>query len=237
MCSLAGAAALFVTAASGAYAQSGGDFSCTEFIGYSQTRQWYLAGFGPSVGWSGAWQLRARDSAAVEFWADPGFAGWDPSNRLSHCGQNTEKPDRIVLDVTNDYQADVNWWIDEINSAVDTIHTKFPSVKQIVRQPVVGGPGGGQCRFGGTVVRASYNHPYVDQAIAQVAGGDVVIGADPTVRTCADYADDIGHLTPDAQVAIGNSIVNFYMQFGGGPPTDSGASTANSDGGSADTGG
>jgi hypothetical protein len=207
-----------------ARAQSG-DFTCTEFIGYSQTRQWYLSGFGPAVGWAGAWQLRARDAAAVEFWADPGFVGWDPSTRLSHCGQSGDNPDRIVLDVTNDYQADVNWWIGQINTAVQTIHAKFPSVRQIVLQPVVGGPGGGQCRFGGNIVRASYNHPVVDQAIASVAGDDVVVGADPTVRTCADYADDIGHLTPDAQVAIGTSILNFYMQSGGGPSADGGTAS------------
>ena len=59
-------------------------------------------------------------------------------------------------------------------------------------------------------MRASYNHPYIDQAIARVVGGDVARGADPHVRTCSDYADDIGHLQDGAIAPIGRNIASFY---------------------------
>jgi hypothetical protein len=217
------AVALLSLGPSSAGADSSG-YSCTEVIGYSQTRQWYFGGFASAVDTS-AWQLRARDAAAVEFWADPGFAGWDPSNVLTRCAQNSGRPDRVVLDVTNDYQTDVGWWTDQISTAVATIRRKYPGVRQIVLEPVVGGAGGGQCQFNGKVVRASFNHPYINQAIANVADADVVVGAAPRVRTCGDYADDIGHLAGDAPVAVGRSIAEFYAST----PTTTTTSTTSSD--------
>jgi hypothetical protein len=101
----------------------------------------------------------------------------------------------------------------DIRNVVATIRLKYPSVRQIYLQPVVGGPGGGICNFGGNPadpVRASSNHPFIDQAIAQVVGGTVITGPSPTVRSCSDYADDIGHLVDPAKVPIGQTIGSFY---------------------------
>ncbi|MGQ0669846.1 MAG: hypothetical protein ACT4PO_09280, partial [Actinomycetota bacterium] len=91
------------------------------------------------------------------------------------------------------------------------IRTKVPGLEQIVLQPVVGGPGGAECEVGGETVRASFNHPFIDEAIARVVGGDVVAGASPEVRTCSDYRDSTGHLENDARGPIGLSIGNFYV--------------------------
>jgi hypothetical protein len=50
----------------------------------------------------------------------------------------------------------------------------------------------------------------IDQAIAQVTGGDIVAGASPEVFSCSDYADSKGHLVADARGPIGAAIGAFY---------------------------
>ncbi len=63
-------------------------------------------------------------------------------------------------------------------------------------------------------MRASVNHPIIDEAIgivvADVAG--VESGASPEVRSCADYRDDLGHLTETAVGPIGEEIAEFYSE-------------------------
>src|SRR5260370_10914042 len=41
-------------------------FTCTEVIGFSQTDQWYEAGFISSVPDAGAWQIRWTDGASID---------------------------------------------------------------------------------------------------------------------------------------------------------------------------
>src|SRR5207248_6557099 len=76
---------------------------------------------------------------------------------------------------------------------------------------VVGGPSGTECfDSSGNPVRATVNYPVVEQAIGATVGREVVAGATPSVRTCGDYVDNIGHLTPNAALAVGLSVAQFY---------------------------
>jgi len=186
-----------------------GGFVCTEVIGYSQTREWFTTGF-QSLAQAGAWQLRAVDGASVDQWASLDFPGWNNSNVTERCAQSASQPDRVVLDISDDYHTDVGWWVQQARLAIGNVRHNRPSVRQIVLQPVVGGPGGAQCPMNGKINRASFNHPYIDQAIDQLVGGDVVRGPDPTVSSCADYKDDIGHMTDAAATAVGQRIAAFY---------------------------
>jgi hypothetical protein len=185
------------------------EFTCTEFIGYSQTMQWYFSGAQQELG-RGRSQLRWQGGGSIDLWADPNYEGWQPSGRVNGCSTNEDRPDRVVMDVSDDFHADVGWWAGQINTVLGIIHRRYPSARQIVLHPVVGGPGGSTCQIGGQDVRASFNHPYIWQAINQVAGGDVAVGFDATVRTCADYADTTGHLTDAAKGPIGQTIGHFY---------------------------
>ena len=198
-------------------AQAGG-FTCTEVIGYSQTAQWFNGGFAPLAA-NGQWQLRWFSGGSIDQWAaGAGFPGWDSQYLVSHCARNSNAPDRVVLDISGDYRTDVNWWSTQAGLAITNIHRKYPSARQIALEPVVGGPGGAQCPIpGGQPVRASFNHPYIDQGIDRLLGGDVVRGPDPTVGSCADYRDDTGHLVESAQQAVGQSIAQFWTGGGGAP--------------------
>src|SRR5437870_3139838 len=91
------------------------DFTCTEVVGYSQTMQWYFGGFLPEVG-RGRWQLRWQGGGSIDLWADANYAGWAPEGRVNSCAQNSERPDRVLLDVSDDFHTDVSWWVQQINA-------------------------------------------------------------------------------------------------------------------------
>jgi hypothetical protein len=187
------------------------------FIGYSQTNNWWWSNGFEWVTDNDRYELLFQFGGAIRYWADPSYAGW--SNSITSRCQPSSTPDRIVLDVTEDFfisttdpQQNVAKVAGDIRAAIATARAKYPSARQVWLQPVVGGPGGSLCNFGsGTSnpVRASWNHPFIDQAINQVVGGSVVRGPSPEVRTCDDYADNIGHLT-DSKGPIGQTIGNWY---------------------------
>jgi hypothetical protein len=200
-----------------------GSFTCTEVIGYSQTSNWYSVDV-PSAFESAVvdarYQLRYELGAAVHYWADPSFGGWS-GIPFSPCAAGSGAPDRVVMDVSEDFfindgdpAHDRSRVLADVRAVITTIQQKYPAVRSIYLQPVVGGPGGTtQCTINGYVIRASANHPHIDAVIAQAVGGIVVSGPSPTVRTCADYLDDglyVGHLTTAAKGPIGQTIGSFY---------------------------
>jgi hypothetical protein len=198
--------ASFLARALGLFASD--PISCTRVVGFSQTEQWFTGGgFEPVAGDAG-WELLWEPGATIEKWAAPDFVGW--SNPIvSACTDGS--PDRLVLTVTG-AERPVARWVEDITAAVATAKVKYPGAA-IVLQPIVGGPDEQLCPgVRRDSVRASVNHPIIDQAIgmvvAEVAG--VATGASPEVRSCADYRDDLGHLTDAAVGPIGEEIAEFY---------------------------
>ena len=192
-------------------------FSCTQVIGFSQTRNWYAdAPDFESVVDNSKWQLQWYSGAGITDWANAGFAGWSASI-TSPCASNPTKPDRIILTITGDYQNESQWWVGQIQQAVVNIKNKYPSARQILLQPVVGGPNNQQCPFGSEIVRASYNHPIIDQAITLIAAADpsgtVKAGFSPEVPTCSGYKDWKGHLTDQVKGQVGRTIGEYYARL------------------------
>lgn len=202
-------------------------YTCTEFLGYSQTGQWYPYAAQQMVnGGIDRVQARLHDGGAAIRWADPNYDGW-LTPVTGPCTNLASDPDRVILDVTHyDYLTAAHGASDPvgfmetiIRNAVATIHVKHPHTTSIVLQPVAGGPNHGTCPIGGMapgdpgVVRASYNHPYIDQAISRVVGGDVTRGYDNLVRTCSDYADWMGHLVSNAFSPIGQQVGVHYRDL------------------------
>jgi hypothetical protein len=175
------------------------------------------------------WELRACSGAGV-VWVDPNDACWTSTFWGAPCDTNAENPDRVLLTISipSGFPT-VATWVTDIQTEVTNIINRYSNVRQIVLQPVVGGPGNSVCPFDGNVadpVHASEIHPTIDAAIAQVVAADttgiVVAGISPEVRTCADYADDSGHLcypafdtcgALDARGPIGTTIGQFYAAF------------------------
>jgi hypothetical protein len=203
-----------------------GDFICTELIGFSQTLQWHETPEWKQHVVDDRWQVRFRAGGHVDIWSDPNADGWHApveQNCLgvgspvlcTPCAEGSAAPDRVILTITFDaYEASVPVWVGKIRAAVATIRGKYPDVEQIVLQPVIGGPDHAVCPAPGEPrgVRASYNHPHVDAAIAVVVGdaADLVAGISPEVPACAAYEDDVGHLTTAGRADMGDTIGAYY---------------------------
>jgi hypothetical protein len=208
------------------------DFRRTRVIGYSQVGNprggWFVAGgvFESTVG-DDHWELLWAGGAGVDRWRNADYLGWKRP-LVSPC-PGDDPPDRVLLSVSGPYGDDEKAWAEAIAETVKRIREKIPSARQIILQPVVGGPEGKTCvppgRDGGRV-RASWQHNHVANAIRAVvkqheAKGDdagkveVVAGHLPQVRTCADYSDALGHLTPEAAESVARRIGEYYAQLDG----------------------
>ena len=188
---------------------------CTQVLGYSQVGQrnggWYTTGgaFEAMVD-DDAWQLSWASGAGVDRWQDASDRAWEAEVE-SPCSDGPEAPDRVLLSVSGPYGDDVSAWAAAIEASVAQIRNQLPSADTIVLQAVVGGPDHATCPWNANDdVRASWQHAHIDEAIAQVTGGDVVEGFSPEVRDCDDYRDSTGHLTREAAEAIGTTIGAFY---------------------------
>jgi hypothetical protein len=156
----------------------------------------------------GATQLRWAGGAAIDSWADPGF--WPGLSNA--CSSGSAAPDRVVLNISGGHNSDVGWWRDQTRQAVANVRRHHPGLQTVYLQPVVGGPGHGACFINGVQVRATFNEPFIAQAIDQlVAEGVGAWGANPLAHSCADFADDIGHLTDAAKGAIAFDVGVFYQ--------------------------
>lgn len=170
---------------------------CTEVIGFSQTKQWYVHGGFESKVDGSKFQLRAASGASIEKWASPTFKGWT-SSRLptSACAAPV---DRVILFVSGPDRTPERWRSD-IDGAIGQV-IAFHGPVDIVVEPVVGGPGHDSCGD----VRAARNHPVIDSVITASESG-----VSPEVQYCLDYSDSIGHLTAPGARWVADVMSEFY---------------------------
>ncbi len=182
-------------------------YTCTQVLGFSQTRNWFRA-FQIDLG-NSRYQLLQSTNGGLK-WQDPNFSGW--SNPLiSPCTQGSQDPDRIIDNISwRQDVTDVAFYVREIKDEVVTLRNRFPDA-DIVLQAVVGGPNDSTC--GG--VHTAIVHPAVEAAIQQVVAGDSALSAPvgpeaPEVAQCSHFRDDIGHLIDEQKDPMGRTIATFY---------------------------
>ncbi len=199
------AAMLFCFAVSGPPRAFGQTFDCSELLGFSQTGQWARTPEFLSRIDDARWQTRIAPSKHLIAIADPNDSIWTMQPQ-SPCANGSLSPDRMILTATLNYFAtsDVDV-VARLRAAIVTIRQQRPNARAIALQPVVGGPDDALCGSGTSRVRAAWNHPFLDRAIATVLGDafDLIAGPSPHVRTCADYSDTTGHLDPLPSFARG----------------------------------
>jgi hypothetical protein len=179
-------------------------------VGFSQTQAWYTAGTFEQILPDAEWELRGKGGAAIQLWASPAYEGWSRQTFSSCVGE----PDRMILTITGQGRS-VDRWVADIRAAAATGRANFPSIREVILQPTIGGPDHATCEVGGVPVRAAENHPVIDQAIAEIVASTegMRAGISPEVSTCADYEDSIGHLVDSANGPMGAAIANFYLAF------------------------
>lgn len=210
-----------------------GGFACTQVLGFSQSMQWYagrsftahvdensrpdLSALSPDAFLPG-WQGRFLMGAAVERWTDPDFPGWSGANRLvhetpAHCER--DEAGRVVFNVSGADRSPQAWTA-AVDSVAALIPVKFPAVREIVMQPVVGAPEG-EC----TDVRAARNHPVIVEGIRRAADrGRITAGPSPRVAGCDQFSDALGHLTVEGAEQVRRTLREHYRPSTAGPERD-----------------
>lgn len=198
-------------------------FACTQVLGFSQSLEWFgglslesLAdGAGSSEppglkqgGFLPAWQGRFYPGASVEDWMDPEHPGWSGPSATAretpaHCSR--EEVDRVIFNVSGAPRSP-DAWAEAVDSVAAVVRAKFPAVRRVVMQPVVGAPEG-ECRD----IRAARNHPGIAEGIRRAAEqGPVTAGPKPKVAACKQYRDDLGHLTEEGAESIRAVLRDHY---------------------------
>ncbi len=193
-------------------------FACTEVLGFSQSWEWFtgksLAEHRgdvnvPAQAFLSTWQGRFEFGSAVELWSDPGFKGWE-GTYLSPQMCAGEAVDRIIFNVSG-ASRDVQKWVQDIDQVLEVLRKKYPALRRIVLQPVVGADPG-QCGD----VRAAQNHPLIASAISSVAASSrhprVIAGPTPTVADCDHFTDLLGHLSPRGALYIHELLRSQYSE-------------------------
>ena len=201
-----------------AVAQDSGGFTCNLALGSRQVQQWFETGgvFESGVD-NGRWQLKWAPDAGVDLWGDPSDQVWQVET-LSTCERRAANfPDRVVFVVSGPFGNDEDAWVAAISAAVDAIFVRFASANRVELMPVVGGPDHDVCTFEGERVSASWQHLYIEAAIARVVAEDttgiLVAAPSPHVRRCSVYRDGLGHLTDHAAEAIGRELAAHYRLY------------------------
>lgn len=217
--STSGAVLLALVVASGWWASPGAqsataETTCTEVIGFSQTQEWYEDGGFEQLVDAQAWQLRWQGGAFITKWADPDFEGWQPDRLFHDCAAGPA--DRVVLTISATGQ-DVQDVVDQIRLALATVEDKHPGAA-IVLQPLVGGPDGETCTVDGHTVRASRTAPMIAEAVAEIVAEDAeyIAGPNPTVASCDQYTDSVGHISDEGAVHVAEQLAEAYGGGGGG---------------------
>lgn len=212
---------------------------CTHVLGFSQTADWYMAPVGRSTNPNqppeanaifesivdgDRWQLQWAGGAGADVYRNPDAAAWN-ANIISPCVEDSDRPERLVYMISGPHGFDVAAWVMDIEAVLVNIRNKFPTVRVVALQPVVGAPvnAAGDICFtaSGAAVRASWQATPILEAIKIVANlhDDVVVGATTRLRSCNHYVDSLGHIangianSPSGGATAAVDTGLFYRDF------------------------
>ena len=205
-------------------ARAQSDFSCTEVLGFSQTLEWFAAistaELGGSVGsveldddeFLPSWQGRFTAGAALERWRDPEFDGWEGTTRAPAVCERHEV-DRVLFNVSGSRRT-AGEWASGIIDVIEVLRTRYPDVQRVVLLPPAGPP-----LDGCDGVRAARIQPSIVEGIdlaLREASGEVVAGPVPRVADCDQYADGLGHLTPEGAEHVHTEMRSAFSRQASG---------------------
>jgi hypothetical protein len=205
-------------------ARSAGDaapqssWACTQVMGPNVAGEWFAAGFENLVD-GNKWQVKAPHASMVDYWANPTHAVWreaacDPS--FSNCETKSAcaggvKPDRMVfvVQLDNYLGSSQKIWEDNITTAMNTIKTKYPTVKHFELMTFIRGANGADC---GTETKVAAN---LDKAIAALAAspGAAVTAAPKFEAAMCNYFSGAPHMTATGNKAMADLIGKYYAKI------------------------
>lgn len=182
----------------------------TEILGQSQTEQWW-----PKSHLSG-WQARIEVGSGYMNWLEPDFKIWDTDKEITPGIDGVIYPssdvERVVITIGKQTPQPLDTYASVLEETMVTVRAKYPALKQIVLQPLAGGPDRALCYIESEVVLTTQNLAAIEEAMAILTEkyADVKTGVVPLVDDCSEFEDFTGHLLPDGGDDVADQVDAFY---------------------------
>jgi len=190
-----------------------GPFTCNQVTGGKLTEEWFAAGFENVVD-NARWQVKWREDAYVEQWADLQSSFWS-AQIDSACTNSTSAPDRLVFGtVSFKYKTQAEWRTG-ITQAVNNFKSTWPSVRRIDLVTQIRGPNNMLCPTAPTAGETIAVPPEQDAAMADVAAafpGFVFVGPTVEAHACSEFQGGGPHLTAAGNMANVSVLANYFVQ-------------------------
>jgi len=198
----------------GAGGGSAGPFVCNQLTGGKLTEEWFIAGFEKVVD-NSRWQVKWREDAYVEVWADAQSSFWT-AQVDSTCANGSNAPDRLVFGtVSFKYKTQAEWRTG-ITQAMNNFKAKWPSVRRIDLVTQIRGPKNQLCPTAPIAGETIAVPPEQDAAMADVAAafpGFVFVGPKVEAHSCSDFQGGGPHLTAAGNMANVSVLSDFFVKL------------------------
>src|SRR6478752_6930744 len=199
--------------AAGTGGGSAGPFVCNQLTGGKLTEEWFIAGFEKVVD-SSRWQVKWREDAYVEVWADAQSSFWT-AQVDSTCANGSSAPDRLVFGaVSFKYKTQAEWRTG-ITQAVNNFKAKWPSVRRVDLVSQIRGPNNMLCPTAPIAGETIAVPPEQDAAMAEVAAafpGFVFVGPKVQAHSCSEFVGGGPHLTTAGNTANVQPFADYFVQ-------------------------
>jgi len=188
-------------------------FVCSQLTGGKLTEEWFIAGFETVVD-NSRWQVKWREDAYVEVWADAQSSFWT-AQVDSTCANHSSAPDRLVFGaVSFKYKTQAEWRIG-ITQAVNNFKAKWPSVRRVDLVTQIRGPNNMLCPTAPTANETIAVPPEQDAGMADVAAafpGFVFVGPKVLAHSCSEFQGGGPHLTAAGNQANVSVLSAYFAQ-------------------------
>lgn len=188
-----------------------GPFVCNQMTGGKLTSELFNGGFENGLD-KARWQLKWKDDAWVEQWANSQSAFWSAPIE-SACGNDSTSPDRVVFMVFSwslKSQAD---WRTKITQAVENFKSKYPKLRRLDFINQIVGPGNMLCPTppaANETIVVSAELKAAMQEVAAAYPGFVFLNPVWEARTCADFQGGGPHLTSAGNTAAALPVATHF---------------------------
>jgi len=184
-------------------------FLCNLFIGVSVTGDWFTAGFEDGLN-GDRWEAKTQSLAFVEKWANPTDAVWSQAV-VSACPGRASSPDRVIFTGVNWTFTTESEWEDQLTNVIETLKSKFASLREIDLMTMLRAPGNQVCGNPGSPEQVV--QPFIDAAVAAVAAkypGFVREAPPFYAPSCDVFLPNSPHFADGGAAAVAKVMRDYY---------------------------
>jgi hypothetical protein len=190
-----------------------GPFVCNQATGGKLIFELFSAGFENVVD-KGRWQLKWKDFASIEEWANPQSTFWNAAVE-SACSSESSSPDRVMFMVFSWTVKTQQDWRTKITQTVNNFKAKYPKLKRLDLMNQIRGPNNLLCPTPPAAGETILVSPELKAAMEEVAAafpGFVFLSPAWEARSCADFQGGGPHLTSAGNMAAAQVAGTYFAQ-------------------------